>query len=241
MITDFRGFVRDKAIIRNEIEMEISDEFWEAAEDLRYLLNRDYPKDASLHLVGNRYNLDRNYRHLLRRGVFPHARAEERRKKQVSLEELRGTGLAIDGHNCLITLESALKNKPLLLADDNFIRDISGVSGGYRETQETHEALALIMDLLAKAGPREVLFLLDAPISGSGKLAARIRNLMREKGIQGNASAHKVPERIMAGYQGIIAGSDTAVIDQAGQVFDLAGYLIRKKVGAPYIDLRKKR
>jgi hypothetical protein len=240
VITDFRGFVRDKAIMGNEIEMEISEEFWAAAEDLRLLLNRGYPKDASLQLVGNRYNLDHDGRHLLRRGVFPHALVEERRNKQVSLKELKGTGLAIDGHNCIITLESALKGKPILLADDGFVRDISGVSGGYRETPETKEALRLIIGFLQEAGVAETRFLLDAPISGSGELAARIRGMMREGGIQGDASALKVPEHIMAGYEGIIASSDTAVIDQADQVFDLAGYLIREKLRMPYIDLRRK-
>ncbi len=220
--------------------MEIGEDPWEAAEDLRYLLNRDYPKDASLQLVGNRYNLDRDYRHLLRRGVFPASIAEERRKKQVSMKDLKGKGLALDGHNCIITLESALKGKAILLADDGFIRDISGVSGGYRETKETKEALEMIMDLLAESGPAEVRFLLDAPISGSGELAARIRGLMQERGIQGDASAVKVPEHIMAKYEGIIASSDTTVIDQAERVFDLAGYLIQEKVGTPYIDLRKK-
>jgi len=220
--------------------MEIRKDPWEAAEDLRYLLNRDYPKDASLQLVGNRYNLDRDYRHLLRRGVFPASIAEERRKKQVSMKDLKGKGLALDGHNCIITLESALKGKAILLADDGFIRDISGVSGGYRETKETKEALEMIMDLLAESGPAEVRFLLDAPISGSGELAARIRGLMQERGIQGDASAVKVPEHIMAKYEGIIASSDTTVIDQAERVFDLAGYLIQEKVGTPYIDLRKK-
>ena len=219
--------------------MEIKEEFWEAAEDLRYLLNRDYPKDASIQLVGNRYNLDRNGRHLLRRGVFPHALAEKRNAKRISVADLKGNGLAIDGHNCIITLESALKGKTILLADDGFIRDISGVSGGYKETTETQEALEMIMDLLAEAGPREIRFLLDAPISGSGELAALIRGMMRDRGIQGDASAVKVPEHIMARYEGIIASSDTAVIDQAERVFDLAGYLIQKKVGTPYIDLRK--
>jgi hypothetical protein len=219
--------------------MEIKEEFWEAAEDLRLLLSRGYPKDASLQLVGNRYNLDRDGRHLLRRGVFPHALAEERSAKQVSVRELKGAGLAIDGHNCIITLESALKGKTILLADDGFVRDISGVSGGYKETKETQEALGLIIDLLKVAEPAETRFLLDAPISGSGELAARIRKMMGERGIQGDASAVKVPEHIMAAYEGIIASSDTAVIDQAEQVFDLAGYLIQEKVGTPLIDLRK--
>lgn len=221
--------------------MNITDELWEAAEDLRFLLNRGYPRETSLQLVGNRYNLDRDSRHLLRRGVFPHTVAVERSTKRVSLEKLMGKGLAIDGYNCIITLESALKGKAILLADDAFIRDISGVSGGYRETQETGEALGLIMDLLKEAGPRETIFLLDSPISGSGELAGRIRGLMGEGDIQGDAAAVKVPERIMASYEGIVASSDTAVIDQAAQVFDLAGYIIQQTLKTPLIDLRKKR
>jgi hypothetical protein len=221
--------------------VEIAEKIWEAAEDLRYLLNRAYPRDASLHLVGNHYNLDRRYRDLLRRGVFAESAVQERMKKRVSVKELGGRALAVDGYNCIITLESAIKGKTVLLADDGFIRDISGVSGGYRQSKETHEALTLIMDLLAKVGPREVLFLLDAPISGSGDLAARIRGMMEEQGIQGDASAHKVPEHILTEYEGIIASSDTAVIDQAERVFDLAGYLIQQTLKTPYVDLRKKR
>ena len=221
--------------------MEMTEELWKASEDFRLLLDRGYPRDASLQLVGNRYNLDRDGRHLLRRGVFSHVVAEERRNKRVSLDELRGKGLAIDGYNCIITLESALKGKTILLADDAFIRDISGVSGGYRETPQTGEALDLIINLLLTTGPEEVLFLLDSPISGSGELAAQIRGLMKEKGIQGDASAVKVPEHIMNTYHGICASSDTAVIDQTTQVFDLAGYLIQETLGTPYIDLREKR
>jgi len=218
--------------------MKIAGELWEAAKDLRYLLNRDYPRDASLQLIGNRYHLDSDHRHLLRRGVFADAIAQKRRNKRVSVEELKGNGLAIDGHNCIITLESALKGRPLIKADDAFIRDIAGVSGGYRETAETGGALDMIMDLLRSAAPTEVHFLLDAPISGSGKLASRIRGLMGEGGIPGDASAVKVPERVMARYEGIIVSSDTAVIDRAEQVFDLAGYLIVEHLKTPYIDIK---
>ncbi|OGP55044.1 MAG: hypothetical protein A2Y65_04125 [Deltaproteobacteria bacterium RBG_13_52_11] len=220
--------------------MEIAKDLWEAAEDLRYLLNRGYPRDASLQLVGNHYNLDHDYRHLLRRGVFPASLVEERERKRVPVGELRGEGLAVDGYNCIITLESALKGKTIVLADDGFVRDISGVSGGYRETPETTKALGLIMAFLQSAGPAEALFLLDSPIRGSGELAARIRTLMKEHGIQGDASAIKVPERIMAGYRGIIASSDTAVIDQSERVFDLAGHLIAEHLRIPSIIEIKK-
>jgi len=221
--------------------MEISPDLWKAAQDLRFLLNQGYPRDASLQLVGNRYSLDHDHRHLLRRGVFAASVAGERRSKKVSLEEIRGKAVAIDGYNCLITLESALKAKAILLTDDAFIRDISGVSGTYRESPETSQALNLIIDLLVAAAPAEVLFLLDAPISGSGKLAARIRALMQERGLAGDAQAVKVPEQMMVGYKGIIATSDTALIDQSEQVLDLAGHLIKEQLKTPYIDLSKKR
>ncbi|MCJ7662739.1 MAG: DUF434 domain-containing protein [Desulfobacterales bacterium] len=219
--------------------LEISPDLWEAAEDLRYLLNRGYPRDASLQLIGNRYNLDHDHRHLLRRGVFSTTVAGQRRSTKVSLEEIRGTAVAIDGYNCLITLESALKAKAILLADDAFIRDISGVSGGYKAGPETEQALGLIIDLLLHGSPVETLFLLDAPISGSGELAARIRDLMKERGLVGDAQAVKVPERMMVGYKGIIASSDTALIDQSERVFDLAGHLITEHLRIPYIDMNK--
>jgi hypothetical protein len=219
--------------------MKISPDLWEAADDFRFLLNRGYPRDASLSLVGNRYNLDHDHRQLLRRGVFPASVAGERRSKKVSLAEIRGKAVAIDGYNCLITLESALKAKAIVLADDAFIRDISGVSGTYRDAPETTQALDLIIDLLIAAAPADVLFLFDAPISGSGKLAARIRGLMAERGLPGDAQAVKVPERVMVGYQGIIATSDTALIDQSKQVFDLAEHLIIKHLRTPYIDIKK--
>ena len=130
----------------------------EAAADLRYLLNRGYPRDAALRLTGNRYNLDHDGRHLLRRGVCADAVADERRSKQVTVEALHGARLAIDGHNCIITVESAVKGRTICLADDGFVRDIAGLSGGYRATKETAQALDLIMEFLQSAGPAEVRF-----------------------------------------------------------------------------------
>jgi hypothetical protein len=217
--------------------MKIAPDLWKAAEDFRFLLNQGYPRDASLQLVGNRYNLDVDHRHLLRRGVFASSVAEQRKNKKVSFKRLRDKAMAIDGYNCLITLESALKAKTILLADDTFIRDISGVSASYRESPGTTQALGLIMDLFIAAAPAEVLFLLDAPISGSGQLAARIRDLLAKRGLPGDAQAVKVPEQVIIGYQGIITTSDTALIDQSEQVFDLAGHIITQHLRSPFIDL----
>src|SRR5512139_1958123 len=89
-----------------------------AAGDFRYLLNRRYPRKAALELVGNRYGLTFDQRHLLHRGVFSESDATCRRRKLLRLKDLRGQTLAIDGYNVLITIEAGLSRRPLIAADD---------------------------------------------------------------------------------------------------------------------------
>ena len=49
----------------------------------------------------------------------------------VNIEEVRNRTLGIDGYNVLVTLESALDEKLLILADDGLVRDITGKSSRY--------------------------------------------------------------------------------------------------------------
>jgi hypothetical protein len=202
----------------------------EAAEDFRYLLNRGYPRKASLELVGNRYQLISEERQLLHRGVFSDAASTSRRKRKVPAGKIRDKDLAIDGYNVIITIEAGLAGGPLVLGDDGFIRDISGLSGNFKKTQVTEEALELIFDVIKKVSPRETLFLFDAPISRSGELAQEVRNRLRREDLHGDAKAVKVPEKILIGFPGMIATSDTAIVDESEKVVDLAGYIIRKRI-----------
>ncbi len=203
----------------------------DAAEDFRYLLNRAYPRKATLELVGNRYGLTYDQRHLLHRGVFSDADSKSRRKKRISVGGVRNKDLAIDGHNVIITIEAGLSGRPLVLGDDGFIRDISGLSGAFKNTSKTEEALQLIFSALKKVNPRQTLFLFDSPISMSGELAQEARNLLKKHSLPGDALAVKVPEKILIGFPGVIATSDTAIIDQSKRVVDLAGDIIKKKLG----------
>jgi hypothetical protein len=202
-----------------------------AAEDFRYLLNREYPRKATLEIVGNRHGLTFDERHLLHRGVFSDADSEARQKKIISLKAIQNKDLAIDGHNVLITVEAGLSGRPLILADDGFIRDISGLSASFKKTAVTEEAIQLITTFLKKWGPRHTLFLFDAPISKSGILAQEVRTFLKKEGLSGDALAMKVPEKILIGFQGVIATSDTAIIDRSEKVIDLAGDIIRTKIG----------
>ncbi|MGO8987530.1 MAG: DUF434 domain-containing protein [bacterium] len=200
----------------------------EPAQDFRYLLNRGYPRKVTLELVGNRYGLTFDERHLLHRGVFSGSDSKSRMKKIIPITGIRDKDLAIDGHNVLITIEAALSGRALVLADDGFIRDISGLSGSFTKSKVTETAIQLVLNVIKKWKPRKTLFLFDAPISMSGKLAEEIGDRLKLANLPGDALAIKVPEKILIGFPGIIATSDTAIIDQSEKVLDLAGYILRR-------------
>ena len=209
----------------------------EASTDFRFLLARGYPRQAALGLVGNRYGLDEISRRLLHRGVFAPEVAAARRAKLRRLSDLPGRPLGLDGHNVLITLECAARHLPLVAADDGFIRDVGEVSRAFRVSPATDRVLALMADYLADqaAGPVEVFY--DAPLSRSGELAGRTREVFASRGLDVRAAAVPVPERRLSGFPGAIATSDTALIDAHPTVLDLAGEIIRRHREWPVIDL----
>ena len=223
------------------IRMSIFEHLQNASEDFRYLLNRRYPRKAALELVGNRYGLTYDERHLLHRGVFSSRDSQARQKKKISIQGVRNKDLAIDGHNVLITIEAGLSSRPLVLGDDGYVRDISGLSGSFKKTKRTEEAIQFIIRALKEWKPRQTLFLLDAPISMSGRLAEEIRDRLKRDNLLGDAMAVKVPEKILIGFPGIVATSDTDIIDRSKKVLDLAGYVITKRIGIKsFLQWKKK-
>ncbi len=211
----------------------------EAASDFRFLLARGYPRRAVLGLVGNRYGLDETARRLLHRGVFAPAIAHARRAKLRLLSDLPGQSLALDGHNVLITLECAARGLPLVAANDGWVRDVGEVSRAFRVSPATDRVLTLVADYLADqaAGPIEVFY--DAPLSLSGELARRTREIFASRGLDARAAAVPVPEQRLSGFPGAIATSDTALIDAHATLVDLAGEIIRRHPAWRLIYLRE--
>jgi hypothetical protein len=198
-----------------------------AAADFLYLLDRGYPRRGALQLVGNRYNLDALHREVLHRGVFARNEAEERRNRLVEVERLVEFKLLVDGHNVLITVESGLAGRLLIAANDGVIRDVAGVSHRYRMSTMTSEAIDRAFRILQKYPPKETLFFLDAPIRQSGELAAALRLALKSWHLFGDAQVLKVPEIRLIGGEGLVASSDSAVLDGARQGFDLAAAAIK--------------
>jgi len=91
--------------------------------------------------------------------------------------------------------------------------------------------------VLEEGQPQETLFFLDSPISRSGELAATLRRMLQEKGLAGDARAVEAPGKELLSSGGIIASSDSILIDKAEAVFDLAGYVVSKKLGVEPLTL----
>lgn len=196
------------------------------AVDFLYLLDHDYPRSASLELVGNRYNLDALHRQVLHRGVFARGESKQRRRRLLPPARLSGRRLLVDGHNVLITVESALAGRPLIAATDGVIRDVAGISHRYRITPLTHEAVERTLHLLKTYPPRETLFFLDAPIRHSGELASLLRAALQNLRLPGDAQTVNVPEVCLLDCHALVASSDSAVLDRAVEAVDLAAAVI---------------
>jgi hypothetical protein len=209
-----------------------------AAYDFRFLLGKGYPHQASLILVGNRYDLPWAARQILRRGVFDPKVAARRRLKLGLVQDFAGRSLALDGHNVLITLECALRGIPVLAADDGFIRDIGQVSHTFRPSPLTDQVLEHLSRYLAGHEIGPVTFWFDAPMSRSGELAATTRKIMQACRLPGEAQAVPVPEKRLLEGTDVIGSSDTYVIDRSWQVVDVAGEIIRQMSGVGIIGLR---
>jgi hypothetical protein len=201
-----------------------------AARDFRFLLSRGYPRKSALLFVGNHFQLHQEERDLLYRGVFSKEQSMARYAKIVRAGTIKGEKLIIDGHNVFITLESAIKRRPMLLADDNFVRDISRIFSRFRPTDRTKTAWALVEGLLSDYPPCHVTVLLDAPLPKSGELAARIRQWMKYAKIKGDVTTATRPESSLLALEGIKASADSVIIDRSTRVFDLAGHIIRRRL-----------
>jgi hypothetical protein len=178
-----------------------------------------------LTLVGDRYNLTRHDRHILRRGVFSPQAARNRKARLIGLEDLTGARVGIDGHNLLITLETALNCGRLILGDDGVVRDIAGVGSSHKPGETTLLAAQIMLAVLS--GASALYIWLDSPLKKSGELAARLRHLLLKSGMEGDAQAVAVPEKELIIHNGPVATSDSVLLDQVPNPTDPIGQLIQ--------------
>ncbi len=196
-----------------------------AANDYRYLLERGYRAASALEFVANHYQLRRMERDFLFRAVCAGPVARQRRNRTVPVEELIGARLIIDGYNCLITIESAIAGRPLILGDDGFVRDVARIFRKFRPTERTRQAWHLVSGVLSRFPPDFTFVFLDSTMSRSGELAGRINRWMEDEGLRGRCSTLRCQEKRIAALKGIKVSADSVIIDSADRVFDMAGFV----------------
>jgi len=201
---------------------------FEAATDLRYLLKRGYRRESALKLIVDKHQLSTTQRLLLYRAVYDSSTAAKHKQKIITSDKIRGSKLAIDGYNVLITVESGLRGGLLVLCDDGFIRDISAVHRKYRMANMTEKALSIILKAVQELKPAETNFFYDAQVSKSGELASQVRRTLRSVGLTGSAYAVERADISTLDFGDIVATSDSVLISKAEAVFDIAGEILKK-------------
>jgi len=104
---------------------------------------------------------------------------------------------------------------------------------------ETAAALEALCRALAEATPRSVTWYLDSPVSNSGRLKSWLSNKFVETGLTWQVELVANADRALVDAGGVVASSDTWVIDSAEAWIDLPGELIQRNPTSVWlVDLR---
>lgn len=210
-----------------------------AVADLAWLLGRGYAEVAALKVVGDRYGLTRRQRAAVSRSTCDDAALARRRAHEAPIEALRGAAVVIDGFNTLIPLERALGGGPLLVGRDGAVRDLAGVHGTWRVVAETDAAAELAGRVLADAGAASARWLLDQPVSNSGRLADRLRALAAAHGWAWTVEVLARPDPEVAASPDVVCTADGWILDRAARWFPLVRVAVERHAPAAWrVDLR---
>lgn len=210
-----------------------------AVADLSWLLSHGYSTKSALKLVGDQYALTERQRTAVSRAACTDAQKQRRCAHCVPALDIRNEHLIIDGFNLIITIEAALGGGALFVCRDNCMRDLSSVHGSYRSVAETERALILIGEAFAHLQPQRARWFLDRPVSNSGRLAQKIKDLATTIGWAWSVEVVFNPDRAITGSDGIVVTSDSLILDGAEKWMNLNEYLVRNYLKDSWIvDLK---
>lgn len=209
-----------------------------AVADYSLLLSKGYAEKSALKLVGDRFTLTERQRLAVMRSACSDGQRANRRSRQLEISKTAGQVIAIDGYNVLITIEAAMSGGLIFRGRDGCCRDLASIHGTYRRVSETQPAIELIGEFLQQTGISEALWLLDSPVSNSGRLKTMLGELARANNWKWEIDLVTSPDAALIKGEKIVASSDSVVLDKCGKWVDLAGEIIKKRTpAAKIIDL----
>jgi hypothetical protein len=237
-----------------------------AVADYSLLLTKDYAETSALKLVGDRFGLTHRQRLAVMRCSCSDQQLANRKTRQLDINLIAGQPIAVDGYNLLITIEAAMSGGLIFAGRDGCYRDLASIHGTYRKVTETIPAIDLIGGFLqqitatvarpswpclptlesryrghgleARATPARVLWLLDSPVSNSGRLKTLIREIAENHGWNWQIELVTSPDAVLIKTDEIIASSDSIILDGCAKWVNLAAEIIKAKIpAASIIDL----
>lgn len=193
-----------------------------ATHDLSWLLSRGYATPSSIKLVGDRYALNARQRVAVSRSACSDDALNRRRTSEASTNDLAGRELWIDGYNVLTTIEAALSGGVILHARDGCFRDMASMHGSYRKVEETIPAIQLLGEVLQQWNVARAVWLLDRPVSNSGRLKQILNDVADRSGREWQVELVQDPDVDLIQSEYIVASADSQVIDGASRWFNLA-------------------
>jgi hypothetical protein len=209
-----------------------------AVSELSWLLSRGYNMTSALKLVGDRHKLRERQRLAVSRSSCSDQDRQKRMDHSVSVAQIQNESVIVDGFNLIITLEAALGGGPLFVGVDKCIRDLSSVHGSYRSIDETEQAINLAGNALDQLGASSVMWLLDRPVSNSGRLAARIADIALQRGWPWHVETVFNPDATIISSAAVAITSDSSILNRVEKWTDLKTHLLTTEIpNAWMIDL----
>ncbi|MCX5638371.1 MAG: DUF434 domain-containing protein [Planctomycetota bacterium] len=206
-----------------------------AVADFSLLLTKGYAEKSSLKLVGDRFSLTERQRLAIMRSACSDQHLISRQQRQVKIADLANQPIAIDGYNILITIEAAISGGIIFKGRDGCYRDLASIHGTYRKVTETIPAVQFIGNFLKEANIPKVRWLLDSPVSNSGRLKTLIGELARKNNWNWEIELLFSPDAELTRTNLTAASSDSVILDGCKSWLNLATEIIKTKLSSTKI------
>jgi hypothetical protein len=221
----------DAALFRSEALPRLK----EAVADFSLLLTKGYAEKSALKLVGDRFSLTQRQRLAVMRSSCSDRQRQSRLARCVPVEALAGQPIAIDGYNLLITIEAALSGGLIFKGRDGCFRDLASIHGTYRKVEETIPAVNLIGEFLTEIRVAWALWLLDSPVSNSGRLKTLIGQFAHESNWPWEIRLTISPDAELSKMGTIVVSTDSVVLDACARWTNLATEIITRRLPATIV------
>jgi len=201
-----------------------------AITDFSLLLTKGYAQKSSLKLVGDKFSLTERQRLAIMRSACSDEQLTSRTNSEIKITDLAGLPIALDGYNVLITIEAAMSGGIVFKGRDGCFRDLASIHGTYRKVTETIPAVELIGEFIREIKAPEVLWLLDSPVSNSGRLKTLIGELARKNNWNWQIELLTSPDAKLIKTDSVVASSDSVVLDGCKSWVNLARAIIEEKL-----------